>query len=189
MASIDHAARTVTAKLVYWGPSGAGKWTNFEHVYHRSSPPDRPRAGKGGAAGFPLQLGEIRGFRVTIHLVYCPGGGEHDGFVLDEYGGAPPDAFVFVADSAEDALLANLAALHRLTAALAPRGLDLGKLPVAFQYNKRDLPRTRTVEQLRRALNPWNHPDGEAIAIQGVGVFETVKQVSRAILVSLRDSA
>jgi hypothetical protein len=189
MALIDRTARTVTARLMYWGPPGAGKWTNFATVYRRTSPPDRPAVAKAGAAGFPLQLGEIRGHRVVIHLLYCPDDGRSNRQLLGGSDQALPDAFVFIADSAADAQPANLASLHTLTAELAPRGLDLGKLPVAFQYNKRDLPDARPVEQLRAALNPWNHPDGEAIADQGIGVFETLKQVSRALLMTLRDSA
>lgn len=185
MAKVDKDARTVSANIVYWGPAGSGKWTNLEHIHRRTSAPDRPPASKHDSIGFPLQLGEIRGFRIVVTLLRCPADGAWTRELFDGQRG-PPDGFVFVADSGADALPGNLASLHRLSAELAARKLDLGKLPCVFQYNKRDLPGALAVEQLRRALNPWNHPDGEAIASAGAGVFETIKQVTRGLLASLR---
>lgn len=186
MATIDHEARRITAKIVYWGPPGSGKWTNLEHVHRKTSPPDRPPAVKAGSVGFPLALAEIRGYQVVLSLLRCPGDGSWTRHVFDELGGAPIDGVVFVADSTPSAQLTNIAWLHKLTGELGARGLDLGKLPAAFQYNKRDVPGAQTLEQLRRQLNAWGLPDGEAIAAQGAGVFETVKLVARGLLASLR---
>jgi len=185
MATIDHEARKITAKIVYWGPPGSGKWTNLEHVHRSTSPPERPPVVKEGSVGFPLALGEMRGYRLVLSLLRCPSDGAWTRHVFDEIGDAPVDGVVFVADATASAQLANLAWLHKLTGELSARGLDLGKLPAALQYNKVDLPGVQTVEALRRQLNPWNHPDGEAVASQGRGVFETVKQVARGILKAL----
>ncbi len=182
MPRIDHEAKRITSKVVYWGPAGSGKWTNLEHIHHRTSPPDRPRASKEQSIGFPLQLGDIRGYSTTFALLRSPNQGPLVAHVFDEIGAQPPDGIIFVVDSGPDALLDNLASLHRLVQELGARNFDLAKLPAVFQYNKRDVAGALSVEQLRGALNPWKHPDFEATASQGLGVFETVKQIAKQIL-------
>lgn len=185
MAKIDSEARTVSVKIAYCGPPGSGKWTNLECIHRSTCAPGQPPASKHGSAGFSLRLGELRGHGIIITLLRWPSDGAWTREVSEGQGGLP-DGFVFVADSGAEALLDNVASLHKLNAELAAQGLDLGKLPCVFQYNKRDLPRAQTVEQLRRALNPWDQPDGEAIATQRIGVFETVKQVAKSVLATLR---
>jgi mutual gliding-motility protein MglA len=184
MPRIDHDAKRVSIKVVYWGPPNAGKWTNLESIYERTSG-GRPAGEKAGAIGFPLELGAIRGYVPVLNLMRSPGEGPLRLQVLHEIGESPPDAVVFVADSSPGALLDNLASLRLLVAELHTRGLDLATLPAVFQYNKRDLPDALAVDQLRAALNPWKLPDGEAIATRQEGVFETVKQISRLVLGAL----
>jgi len=53
---------------------------------------------------------------------------------------------------------------------------------MVVQYNKRDLENAMDVEKMRKVLNYVNVPDFEAIAIQGVGVFETFNEIARAVL-------
>ncbi len=186
MARIDHEAKRITIKVVYWGPPSSGKWSNLEHIHRRTSPPDRVPARKEQSLGFPLQLGDIRGYSTHFALLRSPNQGPIVAHVFDEIGAQPPDGFVFVVDSSADALIANLASMHSLVKELGARNLDLAKLPAVFQYNKRDLAGALSVEQLRGALNSWKHPDFEATASQGLGVFETVKQVAKQILGGLR---
>jgi len=68
---------------------------------------------------------------------------------------------------------------------LAEQGYSLDKLPYVIQYNKRDLPNILSVEQLRSELNPTGVPDFEAVAVDGVGVFETLKSVSKLVVKTL----
>jgi hypothetical protein len=94
---------------------------------------------------------------------------------------------VFVADSQRAMLQANADALANLRENLAEMGLDLDELPMVLQYNKRDLDDILTVEELDRTLNP----DGrrqvfEASALNGEGVFETLKGISKLTLLALK---
>jgi signal recognition particle receptor subunit beta len=54
------------------------------------------------------------------------------------------------------------------------------------QYNKRDLPNIVSVEELRELINPMKVPDYEANARTGIGVFDTLKAVSKLVLTELR---
>jgi signal recognition particle receptor subunit beta len=64
-------------------------------------------------------------------------------------------------------------------------GLSIETVPYAVQYNKRDVPDALPVDELRADLNPGGVPDYEASAVQGVGVFETLKGISRMVLQNL----
>jgi hypothetical protein len=61
-------------------------------------------------------------------------------------------------------------------------GVNLDELPLVMQYNKRDLPNIYSVEELNQELNHRNLPFFEAVAIEGSGVHETLKAISKEVL-------
>jgi signal recognition particle receptor subunit beta len=80
---------------------------------------------------------------------------------------------------------ANLESMHNLYENLALYGLDLRELPFVIQYNKRDLPNVASVQELEAHLNPQGVPYFEAVGTRGVGVFDTLKAVSKRVIKSL----
>jgi signal recognition particle receptor subunit beta len=93
---------------------------------------------------------------------------------------------VFVADSQEERMEANIESIRNLGANLADHGFDLAELPYALQFNKRDLPTAVRVDQMYRMLNFKREPTFEAVATTGHGVFDTLKSVAKQILIELR---
>jgi signal recognition particle receptor subunit beta len=95
---------------------------------------------------------------------------------------------VFVADSQAERLEANLISMDDLLDNLSAYGFDVEKIPFVIQYNKRDLPNALPVDVLRSELNQWypKVPDFEAVASDGTGVFECLKEVTKMILSDLR---
>jgi hypothetical protein len=55
-----------------------------------------------------------------------------------------------------------------------------------LQFNKRDLPSALPVEDLKRELARKDEPTFEAVAFKGQGVFETLKEVARLVLIELK---
>ena len=55
-----------------------------------------------------------------------------------------------------------------------------------LQLNKRDLPNVMKVDDLKKELTKKGEPVFEAVAFQGVGVFETLKEVARQVLIELK---
>jgi hypothetical protein len=96
------------------------------------------------------------------------------------------DGVVFVADSQEDRMDANLETLENLQEHLKEHNLDFATIPYALQLNKRDLPNILPPEELTRQLRKKEEPVVDAIAIKGEGVFETLKEVTRLVLVELK---
>ncbi|MCY0985932.1 hypothetical protein OV203_02245 [Nannocystis sp. ILAH1] len=65
---------------------------------------------------------------------------------------------------------------------MAAHGLDLRATPLVVQYNKRDTPNAMPVAELDELLPTIPCPRFEAIASTGVGVFDTLRAVARAIV-------
>jgi signal recognition particle receptor subunit beta len=81
---------------------------------------------------------------------------------------------------------ANMEALDNLQDNLKEHGYDFTKIPYVLQLNKRDLPNAMAVEELKQELVKKGEPVFEAVAFQGKGVFETLKEIARQVLVELK---
>ena len=93
---------------------------------------------------------------------------------------------VFVADSQAERMDANIEALDNLNENLKEHGYDFQKIPYVLQLNKRDLPNALGVDELKKDLVRRSEPVFEAVAFQGTGVFETLKEVARQVLIELK---
>lgn len=192
MSFINYASREINCKIVYYGPGLCGKTTNLQFIYQKTAPDAKGKmislATETERTLFfdflPLSLGEIRGFKTRFHLYTVPGQVFYDASRKLILKGV--DGVVFVADSQEERIDANIESLENLRINLKEQGYDLDKLPYIIQYNKRDLPGAMPVEELRRELNPTNVTEFEACATTGEGVFETLKAVAKLILVDLK---
>lgn len=191
MSMINYASREINCKVVYYGTGLGGKTTNLEYIYSRVDPDTKGKmislATETDRTLFfdflPLDLGEVRGFKTRFHLYTVPGQVYYNASRKLILKGV--DGIIFVADSQEERAEANIESMHNLYENLEAYGYDLAKIPFAIQYNKRDLENALPVEDLRAQLNPTEVPDFEAVAIEGKGVFDTLKSVSRAVVQSL----
>lgn len=192
MSFINHEAKRIHCKIVYYGPSLGGKTTNMQWVYNEvvgkdktelfSLPTDVERT-----LFFdflPLNVGEIRGFETRFHLYTVPGQVVYDSLRRPLIRGL--DGVVFVADSQAERMEENIQSLENLEKNLESQGYNLAEIPLVIQYNKRDLPNALPVSDLRTALNRFNAPDFEGMAAQGKGVMESFKTVSKSIITVLK---
>jgi len=192
MSFINYAAREINCKIVYYGPGLGGKTTNLQYIYSQTSTDQRGKmvslTGETERTLFfdflPLNIGEIRGFKTRFHLYTVPGQHFYDASRKLVLKGV--DGLVFVADSQVERMEDNLESLKSLDANLREQGYDMHLLPFVFQYNKRDLPNPIPIKVLHEQLNTFNAPEIEATALKGVGVFDTLKEISKSILKALR---
>src|ERR1700754_3971592 len=155
MSFINYMAREINCKLVYYGPGLCGKTTNLQYIYERTNPEAKGKmislATETERTLFfdflPLSLGEIRGFKTRFHLYTVPGQVFYDASRKLILKGV--DGVVFVADSQEARLEANVESIRNLDKNLKEQGYDIATIPYVIQYNKRDLPEIATVEELR----------------------------------------
>jgi mutual gliding-motility protein MglA len=191
MSMINYASREINCKIVYYGPGLCGKTTNLEYVYKKVRAEARGKmislATENERTLFfdflPVDLGTIRGFKTRFHLYTVPGQVYYNASRRLILKGV--DGIVFVADSQPDRMDANLASMQNLYENLTDYGHDPLGLPLVIQYNKRDLPGRVPIEELRAQLNPGGVEEYEAVAIEGEGVFHTLRGVSKRIIKAL----
>ncbi|MEW6365277.1 MAG: GTPase domain-containing protein [Acidobacteriota bacterium] len=192
MTFINYAAREVNCKIVYYGPGLCGKTTNLQYIYDKTHPNAKGRlislATETDRTLFfdflPLDLGTVRGFKTRFHLYTVPGQVFYDASRRLILKGV--DGVIFVADSQEERREANIESLQNLDINLKSQGFDLMAIPYVLQLNKRDLPSAAPAQVLAAELMKKGEPVIEAVAPQGLGVFETLKATVKLILVELR---
>ncbi|NTY01927.1 ATP/GTP-binding protein [Deinococcus sp. JMULE3] len=189
MSTINFAAREINCKIVYYGPGMSGKTTNLKHVF--SKVPGHLRGEMVSLATedertlffdfLPLDLGTVQGFKTRFHLYTVPGQVFYNASRKLILRGV--DGIVFVADSAPNRLRANAESMRNLRENLQEHGIDVRDVPIVLQVNKRDLPDALPLEMIRAVVDPKQElMIFEAVSDKGVGVFETLKTVSRLVL-------
>jgi hypothetical protein len=194
MALINHRAREIHFKIVYYGPSLGGKTTNLQLLYDRL-PPDRRGRMLSIATDhertlffdfLPVDIGAVNGFVTRFHLYTVPGQIYYRLSRRAVLRGV--DGLVFVADSHPAREQANRDSLVDLEDHLTAIGLSpavVARIPRIFQWNKRDLAQALPVERLRAALNPARAPEIESVAKDGPGVSETLRTACKLVLARL----
>ena len=188
MVLFNYATKEITAKIVYYGPGLCGKTTNLQFIYDSLPTTNKSKmlslATKTDRTLFfdflPLDLGKIRGMRTKLQLYTVPGQVYYNSTRQLVLKGA--DGIVFVADSQDIAVDANLESIQNLEDNLKRQGIRIREIPLVIQYNKRDLPNAATVPELEREINKLNSPHFESVATTGLGVEETLRGVTQLVL-------
>lgn len=192
MSFINYSAREINCKIVFYGPGLGGKTTNLQYIYKKTNPDSKGKmislATESERTLFfdflPLALGNIKGFKVRFHLYTVPGQVFYDASRKLILKGV--DGVVFVADSQGERMEANIESMDNLRRNLQEQGYNLDNLPFVVQYNKRDLPSAVSVDELNQGLNPKGVPFFEAVAPQGQGVFETLKEIAKQVILEIK---
>ncbi len=192
MASFNFSTRQMSAKIVYYGPGLCGKTTSLKYVFHHTRADARGKmvslATETDRTLFfdllPLEVGTVAGFHTRIQLYTVPGQVFYNSTRRLVLKGV--DGIVFVADSQPAMLPSNVESFRNMEVNLAELGIKTDEIPLVLQYNKRDLPEVCSVAELGEALNSGGWPEFETSALDGQGIFEVLREISRMTLVSLK---
>lgn len=190
MALINLSKREIQCKIVYYGPGRCGKTTNLLYIYNAMNNQAKGKMltieTKGDRTLFfdllPLNLGKINGFDIRIQLYTVPGQPIYEATRKLVLKGV--DGVVFVADHLKIRHEENIESLQDLHRNLLEHNLTLEEIPIILQFNKSDLVPTPvptlTKEELETDLNrELKTKVFETAAIKGIGVFETLKEISK----------
>src|SRR5947208_11925047 len=191
MVLFNYATKEITAKIVYYGPGLCGKTTNLQFVYDSLPSNNKSKmlslATKTDRTLFfdflPLDLGKIRGMRTKLQLYTVPGQVYYNSTRQLVLKGA--DGVVFVADSQDFALDANLESMQNLEDNLKRQGVRIREIPLVMQYNKRDLTNALSAADMDKDVNKLDTPRFESVATTGLGVEETLKGITQLVLTHL----
>lgn len=195
MVTINYALREINCKIVYYGPGLSGKTTNLQFVHGKV-----PSASRGDLISLateadrtlyfdflPVDVGRIAGFDTKFQLYTVPGQVFYNATRRLVLRGV--DGLVFVADSQAAKMDENIESLNNMYENLAECGIESHALPLVMQWNKRDLPDILPVSVLEEKLNSQGLPSFEAVATTGVGVFDTLKKITKMVLEEARTRA
>ncbi len=191
MATINYALREISVKIVYYGTGLCGKTTNLQ-VIHRKVPTEFKSDMVSLATEtdrtlffdfLPLDLGKIKGFSTKFQLYTVPGQVYYNATRKLVLRGV--DGVVFVVDSAPEKVQENIESFKNLEENLAEYGYQRENIPIILQYNKRDVPNAVPVEKLNSLINKYGLPWNEAIAVQGKGIFESLKMMGKLVIDNL----
>jgi signal recognition particle receptor subunit beta len=195
MAYLNVKERMLEAKIVYYGAGLSGKTTNLELIKQRTQEGRCGDMMSLNTAGdrtlffdwLPFNMGKVNGCDVKMQLYTVPGQGRYAETRRRVLAGA--DGIVLVLDSQSGALDKNREILADLREHMRINRLSPDRVPIVFQLNKRDLPSAMAPAELLEALGLAEKPYIEAVASVGKGVFETLQEITRLVLASVRDQA
>ena len=188
MALVNYAAREINCKIVYYGTGLGGKTTNLKYIHGQLAPTTRGElislATETERTLFfdflPLDLGSVQGFKTRFSLYTVPGQVEYNASRNLILNGV--DGIIFVADSDVMRAKDNVESLQNMIENLAEYNYTLDSIPWVLQYNKRDLANAMSIERMEKDMNNRGVPSFEAVASEGLGVFATLKAISKLIL-------
>jgi signal recognition particle receptor subunit beta len=180
MVQFNHAQREITLKVVYYGPALSGKTTNLQMIHQFLDPGSRGRLMSLDTADdrtlffdlLPVFFKSKTGFKIKIKLYTVPGQIMHTSTRRIVLSGA--DGICFIADSQRSEAKANNEAWRSMMENLRQNGLSPDQIPIAIQFNKRDMPNVRTDAEIEEIKSKSKEPVFPAVAIRGEGVLETL---------------
>lgn len=189
---INWKLREVRLKIVYYGASLCGKTTNLEYIHANINPHARgelvslkTREDRTIFFDFlEIQFGEVKGLKPKFSLYTVPGQVYYMSSRKLVLQGA--DGVIFVVDSDPSRLEANFEAWNNLLSNLRDFQIDPGKFPIIIQYNKRDLPNALPIETFQKRMILNGQPQIEAVAMKGIGVFETLRPTIKSVMASVQ---
>ena len=192
MSFLNYSTREINFKIVYYGPGLSGKTTNIKHIYNKVKNESKGKLVSLATETertlffdfFPLDLGTVKGYKVKFHLYTVPGQIYYSSSRKLIMKGV--DGVVFVADSQRERFEANLESLTDMLQNLKDYNIEFDTLPYVLQLNKRDLPNITPANEMIAALRKRDEPVIESMALQGDGVVETLKAISKLIMVDVK---
>jgi len=183
MIEFDRADKKMVLKLVFYGPALSGKTTNLLRLHDLLS-----EEGRGNLMVLdtrddrtiffdllPFFFVTPGGLKIKIKVYTVPGQVKHDATrkaVLQR-----ADGVAFIADSQLTEVANNFSSFENLEKNLAFVGIDIEKIPLVVQFNKRDLQGIVSETDIERVWRPTGIPVFMASALQGWGVVETFSRL------------
>ncbi len=192
MSFLNYSTREINFKIVYYGPGLSGKTTNIKHIYEKIRSDNKGKLVSLATETertlffdfFPLDLGTIKGYKVKFHLYTVPGQIYYSSSRKLILKGV--DGLVFVADSQRERFEANIESIEDMLENLKEYKIDFNTLPYVLQLNKRDLPNITPTDEMVAALGKKEEPMVEAIASLGDGVIDTLKAISKLVMIDVK---
>jgi len=194
MAYINDDSAELYLKILYVGANNVGKTTNLQSLYKQTSGDIATRffdlhnlQQRNIFFDFlPLSFGDIKAHALRLHIYTLP---SHDLWNTVNFSLCTGvDGIVFTIDSRISRLWQNELQLNRIKKLLQRTGKSFNDIPLTIQYNHRDAIDVADLRALKAEFSRYNAADIEAVAVQDIGVMESLDAVVDRILLSMEYS-
>lgn len=188
VSAINFHTKEISVKIVYYGPGLCGKTTSLQTIFNSLPPERRPDlvslATEVDRTIFfdflPVTAYRIKDFTVRLQLYTVPGQVFYNGTRKLVLNGV--DGLIMVLDSQAPMRDSNGESMQNLRDNLSELGLELERVPMVFQYNKRDIREIMPVQEMDALYNNAGWQRFESVATTGQGVFDALKAISRMVV-------
>lgn len=187
---IDHCDKTISIKIVYFGPALSGKTTSIkalfshfgkgEHLYSIESTVNRTLFFDYGTVTFQSQEWALK-----IHIYTTTGQDFY--FVTRPITLRAVDGVIFVIDSHEDVYERNLISWHELISYFND---SIDELPIIIAFNKQDLEDKFNAIDFLKKIGYYNYKNIDTrytSAIRGEGVLDCFEDILKLVLSNYYD--
>jgi len=189
MAIVNQAKREINAKIVYFGPEGAGKTTAMRYAYDRIKPSLRGDLKIVPASGSELVFFDFSpfeqtlsgGYRLRLHIYTLHGNSINPAAWKMTLKGA--DGLLIMGDASPGMLAATQQSILQLKDFFGGYGIALDELPSVLQMNKSDLCdniAASRVDQMAASLGVAGISGSFSSAQTGQGVLEALTSWNRS---------
>jgi hypothetical protein len=193
MAFVNYNNKEITAKIVYYGPALSGKTTCLRYIFNNDEVENKGKLITLDTDGdrtlffdfLPMEIGKLGNYSIKIQLYTVPGQVAYDTTRKLVLQGA--DGVVFVADSQVIMREQNNESFTNLKKNLKLNNLQFEKIPLIFQFNKRDLKEILPVAALNKDLNPDNKAFFPTVATNGENVLEGLHAIIKLVILHLKN--
>jgi small GTP-binding protein len=193
MAFVNYNNKEITTKIVYYGPALSGKTTCLRYIFNNDSVENKGKLITLDTDGdrtlffdfLPMEIGKLGNYSIKIQLYTVPGQVAYDTTRKLVLQGA--DGVVFVADSQVIMREQNNESFTNLKKNLKLNNLQFDKMPLIFQFNKRDLKEILPLSALNKDLNPDNKSFFPTVATNGENVLEGLHAVIKLVIMHLKN--
>jgi hypothetical protein len=193
MAFVNYNNKEITAKIVYYGPALSGKTTCLRYIFNCDEVENKGKLITLDTDGdrtlffdfLPMEIGKLGNYSIKIQLYTVPGQVAYDTTRKLVLQGA--DGVVFVADSQVIMREQNNESFTNLKKNLRLNNLQFEKIPLIFQFNKRDLKEILPISALNKDLNPDNKSFFPTVATTGENVLEGLHAIIKLVILHLKN--
>jgi len=193
MAFVNYNNKEITAKIVYYGPALSGKTTCLRYIFNNDSVENKGKLITLDTDGdrtlffdfLPMEIGKLGNYSIKIQLYTVPGQVAYDTTRKLVLQGA--DGVVFVADSQVIMREQNNESFTNLKKNLKLNNLQFDKMPLIFQFNKRDLKEILPLSALNKDLNPDNKSFFPTVSTGGENVLEGLHAIIKLVILHLKN--
>jgi len=183
MAIVNTNAKELHIKILYCGAEAVGKKSSLKHIQTFCEAQQSrwiPFPFEKELYGLIINIGMVLELQTYFHIYHLNNQSKEENQMLAK----GSDGFVFIASLDPTQKSKNEEAFLEMEELILREGKELFRVPLVLQYNKTDLKKKMSLNQMRLDLNKYNSKDFQSSSLHPPSMLKPLKQVLKLCLLS-----